>query len=321
MHKPLRFLKTLPAICTVVLAALALPSQAITFTEPESAPWVWVQDVPEGCVARLETHNKIYVGACLNRVPHGRGLYFADQKLLAARANNGKVYKTTAYTVSDTDLDIYAQKADYLAAFHAIFLLADNFQYTLSGPKDSAVYQAVTRFVTQYNDVAQNDDMTQARQKQETAQLNGFARAYTTVNNQRESGLAARMLQEWQGHLTPAQTAQVQALQTTFAKQEQMERDRRAQEAAAYATRLAQDEQQRLAYRQSRIKTACNGFYPGYVARYNRGGLLGTADKYVVRYLNAGRSTVTIEGTDSGNSLAYGQVVELSCIDLLERTE
>ncbi|RFO97708.1 hypothetical protein DIC66_07595 [Rhodoferax lacus] len=302
-------------------AAIPFAASAITFSEPASVGWTWMEDVESGCVAKLEAHNKIYVGNCANRIPHGRGVYFENTKLLSARLNNGKLYKTEPYQPNDPDLARFLDKAQYIASFHSIFLVGDEFQNLLPGPQDSAVYKLATRFIGQYQTTAQNDDLAQARLKQESAKQNGFARAYATVSNQQESALAARMLQDWQGQLTAEQAEQVKTLRSNFERQEQLARDKRAREDAEYAKRRAQEEEQRLAYRQSRIKTACNGFYPGYVARYNRGGFLGTPDRYVVRYLNAARSAVTIEGTDSGNSLAYGQMLELSCIDLLERTE
>ena len=63
---------------------------------------------------------------------------------------------------------------------------------------------------------------------------------------------------------------------------------------------------------------ACKNYYVGYVGEWQRTGWLATGEKFVVRYTNPDRKLVTIEATESGNSLSYGENKGLSCFDLLQ---
>ena len=63
---------------------------------------------------------------------------------------------------------------------------------------------------------------------------------------------------------------------------------------------------------------ACERYYVGYVGQLKGTGWFATNDSFVIRYTNFDRKSVTIEGTESGNSLEYGKHVELSCFDLLQ---
>ena len=60
---------------------------------------------------------------------------------------------------------------------------------------------------------------------------------------------------------------------------------------------------------------ACDKYYPGKVGTVKGGGFFATDDGYVVRYVNKDLGTVTIEGTEGGNSLKSGEVVEMYCND------
>lgn len=65
-----------------------------------------------------------------------------------------------------------------------------------------------------------------------------------------------------------------------------------------------------------RYERSCDNYYPGRTGVINSRGLLSTDDQYVVRYVNNERKMITIEGTEGGNSLNYGEYRELSCSEL-----
>lgn len=299
-----------------------LPAQAIEFAAPAAVAWTWLEDVDSGCKARLaqQVHNQIYVGTCKGRVPHGRGIYFENNKSLAVRVNDGKIYKTDPIS-ADADVARFSDAAKYIAAFHSLFLLTHDFESTLPNPNGSAVYRAAESYLRTYGSSAPADELAEARRQQDSARLAAFDHALATLTRQGSSQWVSDLQRSWQGQLSSDQEATLRSLEQRFAKAEQLEREHQARIEADNARRSAAAALAHQQWRDSQMKTACNRFYPGYVARYNRGGLLGTADAYVVRYLNAGRQSVTIEGSASGNSLSYGQIVELSCIDLLERSE
>lgn len=309
-------------VIATLLGGGILPVQAIEFTAPVVVAWTWLEDLDYGCKARLgqQIHNRIFVGTCKGRVPHGRGILFENNKSSAVRVNEGKIYKTDPIN-KESDVEQFVPAANYIAAFNSLFLLNHDFKSPLPNPNGSAVYRAAEIYLRTYGESAPGEELTQARRQQELARLAAFEHALATLNYRRSSPEVTDMQSRWQGHLNSSQEFTLKSLQQTFAKAEQLERDRQAEIEADNAQRAAASALARQKWRDSRMKTSCNDFYPGYVARYNRGGLFDTADSYVVRYLNADRKSVTIEGRASGNSLSYGQIVELSCIDLLERSQ
>lgn len=98
-------------------------------------------------------------------------------------------------------------------------------------------------------------------------------------------------------------------------KAEKEARAKRRREAEALAKRKAEEEARQDAYD---YEHACERYYVGYVGEYERSGWLATGENFVVRYTNPDRKLVTIEATEGGNSLSYGENAELSCYDLLQ---
>lgn len=71
----------------------------------------------------------------------------------------------------------------------------------------------------------------------------------------------------------------------------------------------------------ARAAAKCNRYYPGYVGRLKAYALLATTDRFITKYVNKDRGMVTIEGTDGGNSLGYGEIREYDCGRLKEDEE
>ena len=313
------------------LLGLPLLSQAITFVTEPAITWNLVEPVTNGCVTQLKdaVHNHIYVGAC-NQVsqPHGRGILFKDALQYAVKANEGKIFsqellnKVTPQTVRQGDsvvtgLEPFTSKADYIFKFNRVFLLPLTSNINIPTLSDSPKWVAAEQFLNAYP-TSTNGDVIRPQMVQ--AQEAAFNKGWSFVKNTRDSSQAQTLLSIWQTRLNAEQLQEVRVALAEYAKEEQAKRDERARREADLARQRDEQEQIRLADRAKRAKFACNQFYPGYVGQYKGTGFLATHDAYVVRYVNKGMESVTIEGTASGNSLKWGSVLELACVDLLDRT-
>lgn len=309
---------------TVLLASiLAFHSitEALEFVDSSSkvTAWEWVEDTNGGCIAKMPTyaHNNIYIGFCTNKLPHGRGLIF-ENKIYSVKMNSGREFSREDRIIEGVSQ--FLGDAQYIQDFHTIFLIKDEF-INIPSASDSGVYKAANYFLNKYAQRAKNDDINVAKLKLEQAKKNTFNYALDGVRKSSSSESAIVFLQKWAGDMPQNVQFEIEAVKLSRLNNERVAKEQLEKQTAENAKRRAEEERQRIDHRNKRALTACNDFYAGFVGRYNSGGLFATDDTYVVRYVNAGVRTVTIEGTNSGNSLKRGEHRELSCIDLLEKTK
>lgn len=306
---------------------------AITFVTEPIVVWNMIEAVPNGCVTQLkdQVHNHIYVGACNHASqPHGRGILFKDAQKYAVKANEGKMFSQELLNkagnqtgnqpeVALIELEPFINKAEYVFKFNRVFLLPLNSSTSIPTLRDSPKWVAADEFLVAYPN-ALSAERDSVRLQMAQAQEAAFGKGWNFVQNARVSGQAQNLLTIWQNKASVEQLQEVRLALTVYAKEEQTRRDEQARRDADQARQRDEQERVRLADRAKRAKFACNQFYPGYVGQYKGTGFLATYDAFVVRYVNKGMESVTIEGTASGNSLKWGSVVEMACVDLSDRT-
>jgi hypothetical protein len=275
------------------------------------ASWTKVEDVNSGCVSfhGRDKNDYLWVGPCAAAIPHGKGYTVKQGVLTTSAMNQGREYRN-GFPAEAEDRDRYFPKAAYLGAYTTVIYARDAADRVV-GPAESAVILSADRFLRDYSATATQDDLstvTQIRARSQKALLDG---GYAIAAIANSPSVIEDYLQKWGGQI-PKERAR-ELTQRKTALEQQMEANARAR-AKQEQLAAAQREQERARMR----KTACSLFYPGYVGKYEGNGFLATADRFVVRYVNPSASTVTIEGMHSGNTLTYGQHVELSCFSLWE---
>jgi hypothetical protein len=115
------------------------------------------------------------------------------------------------------------------------------------------------------------------------------------------------------------QVAQAQQGIDAIRRQQEKDRQERLKREREEAAQARAHQQAEEARKQEIVKRGCKDIYPGKTGRISgKVFFLDTVDSYIVRYVNAERRMVTIEGTgNGGGALKYGQMHEISCADLL----
>ncbi len=296
-------------------------ANAIEFKKRDPAHWITLDKVADGCVARLgaDIHNGIYVGLCnTHGVPAGRGILFDGARQYLVKVTDGHIYSKLPY-LRDPDLIRFADHADMIAALHLTHLAAHDFRSPLPMPSDSRRYQLGQAYLARYANANANDTADVKRIMTDAVQA-AFSAGLNHVLAQRSSRLVVDFTRQWTGIASAEALVPLGPLGQEFASEEARDRERRERAAAERERQQELTERRIQEDRARRIPTACNGFYAGYTGHFQGRGLLATKDRYVVRYVNADRRMVTIEGNESGNSLQYCELLEIPCIDLLERT-
>lgn len=301
-------------------------ASAIEFKAPAPSALQWQADLPDGaCLAASPTapHELVYMGNCVDKLPHGRGILLAGRKLFFVKFNSGREFERSA-NWQDPSVAAYRAAAEYQWAWHGIFVASKQFEADMPGPADSPTFVAATSFLARYGTQASQVERDAAQQEANKATAAALELATRVLRSGASARLTAEFLRKWplgQGPVSPALRAEAETLLTQRVTQERLAQEAEQRRTAEAARQREIDEVTRIAARNKLAFTVCERFYPGMVARYDQGGFFGTADPYVVRYVNARQRTVTIEGTGSGNSLTYGQHRELACIDLWEKTK
>ncbi|MDO9234646.1 MAG: hypothetical protein Q7U28_01260 [Aquabacterium sp.] len=292
-----------------LLACAFTHAFGIEFISPAASQrWVRVEDVATGCMASEGNGLKVklWVGDCQGVLPHGIGFIIDQGQLYSGGMNQGREYRRAA--ASETaSIEAYRARAAYLASYTAVLFAP---KQTDQAPGTSALSLRAANYLKAYPDApeAERANVSAALQNNEDSLCDA---GYTSAAAATEVYLITQYLQKWGGLLDAGRKKNLTDRVARLDAQAQVSRER-----AHVADLAAQAEREQLRQRMS--KTACSLFYPGYVGKYKGNGWLATADAFVVRYLNAPAKRVTIEGTDSGNSLKYGQYRELSCFELWE---
>lgn len=292
-----------------LLACAFTRAFGIEFISPTASQrWVRVEDVATGCMASEGEglRGKLWVGDCQGVLPHGIGFIIDQGQLYSGGMNQGREYRRAGATET-ANIEAYLPRASYFYSYTAVLFAP---RQTDQAPGASVVSQRAAHFLKTYPAAPEADRVavSQALQANEDTQRDA---GYASAAASSEVYVITQYLQKWGGLLDAGRKKTLTDRVARLEAQAQASRER-----ARVADQAAQAEREQL--RQRMAKTACSLFYPGYVGKYKGNGWLATADAFVVRYLNAPAKQVTIEGTDSGNTLKYGQYRELSCFELWE---
>lgn len=247
----------------------------------------------------------VWVGLCQNDLPHGKGYLIERQYALLRLANKGRIINTQG-AVDSSGLESITQHKvfwhDYVAVINAP-------HEREKGPNQTALSQKIKHFLSSHGNAPDRfkQKVRELEIEDRQRQINSGYQASLKSNS---TQYVERYLDWWQPQLSQEQIATLNNRIDLLVRQ--------SEEKNARAERLSQAEQQR---REHMRLHACELFYPGYVGKYQTRGLLGSSTSdYVVRYVNSQQSRVTIEGR-GGLALKFGEMLELSCFDLWERSQ
>lgn len=295
---------------TIPLVALlaSISAQAIDFSDiATDNNWRVVDTIQNGCVASDPSAKPVkrqWVGDCSGDRPHGKGYLITEGLLQSAAANQGRIYRIETSRNLPTMLP-YLARAEYLSMLQQIIFTPPQMH---QGPNASQLAQRAQTFLNRYADAPAEDraTVTTLWRNDEARQMrDGIARAGQTVH----SIEIATFLEAWGSHLSPEVR---QSLIKREATLKQQYREAAEQQQRASQAREAERDQKR--------KNACQDYYPGHVGRYKSSGFMALEVGYVVRYVNPGRKTVTIELTDKGLG-SYGELKEIACFDLWDNAK
>jgi len=273
--------------------------------------WTVIDIIVNGCSAYegKNRYNTLWVGDCSDGLPHGKGFIIAQGKLFLGGMNRGREYRRIA-PIETPDVQQYFNKANYLADFTGVIYSEKENKI---GQKQSILTKRAMYFLSTYQD-APFADRKLIEKISSDDELRILNQDYISMLDTNVSSDIRNYINQW-ADLLPNQKKR-----ELFARADMLDAsEKKRTESAAAAARQVALEKQNL--REKMRVSACNIFYPGYVGKYKSTGWLATADQFIVRYVTAAAKSVTIEGVESGNSLKYGQHVELSCFNLWERSQ
>lgn len=302
------------ALVLLVGCCVTTSAHAITFTDSsQTNNWTVIQTQATYCVAehkQKEPNSHVWVGECQANIPHGRGYLIQRGSRHPVVSRQGATVPHHALHDFENNLALQ-QQADYLADFYSVLFVNQNIAYA---PQQSAMYKAGSEFLQKHPNAPQTD-RTKIEALIESVEKKSYQSALERVSGDVASSRdIAHFLTTWGDRVSNVEKAEWQKKQVQKEKEEKAEAIRQEK---LRQEQLVAEERRRADLQ----KNACTYLYPGYVGRYDSGTWLSTPDAYVVRYVNADRKTVTIEGTSGGNSLAYGQYLELSCFQLMEKSK
>jgi hypothetical protein len=296
----------------IVFSLLSTGSPAIEFVNNTvDANWTKMEEIGSGCVAfrGADYPEYVWVGQCSGALPHGKGFSIKRGSVVSAAMNQGREYRS-GFPPEPEDQAMYFERASYIGAYATVFYAQDD-TTRIVGPAESTVLTAADRFLGQFSSRATAEDLAKIKRLRSESEAALMETGYQIASHSNSPATIQEYLTKWDKRISSERQKLLTQRKVGIEKQQA-----EAAEARARQERLAAIEREKV--RERMRKTACSLFYPGYVGRYKGDGLFATSDSFVVRYVNPSASTVTIEGTDSGNTLKYGQYVEISCFYLWE---
>lgn len=299
-------------VTSLAATAAATPALAIEFEDRTTDnSWAVVDTLANGCVASdpsARPTKRQWVGDCADGRPHGRGYLIAEGLLQFAAANQGRIYRTD-HAAKHNELPQYVERANTLASFQGVVFAP---RQQNQPPNSSVLAQRAKAYLDQFGHAPAEDRATvTALWRDDEARLmrEAIAEAMQTPHSSR----VASALEAW-GSTMPPDTRQ------TLIKREAALKEQYRVAAEKASQQRQREAQAREAERDRKRQTACQDYYPGAVGRYQGTGFMALTHSYVVRYVNAGRGTVTIEMTDKSLG-SYGEIQEFSCFHLWERSK
>lgn len=303
-------LKPLPKVLLTVMLLQTSQLYAVTFIETGThVDWFTIEKQDTYCTAHHKKKAKdsyVWIGECNKEgFPYGRG-YIIDNgysyNLYAI--NTGEPVKLSSEIPKDMLTNTaWIQRSTYLRDFYKVlFTTKDNG----NSPNTSKIWLAGSDFLAKYPHTDSNDRL-RIENLMKDAEVQSYQTALKNAKNSNYQTDIKNFLTTWSSQIDPADKS--------FLQNRIRNLEAQAKQRAEEQKRQAIAEQQR---KEDLRKNGCSYLYAGYVGKYKRSGWLATADSYVVRYVNSSRNSVTIEGTSSGNTLKYGQYVEMPCYQLLE---
>jgi len=253
------------------------------------------------------TPSEIWVGLCKNDLPQGKG-YLIDKNIALLRlANNGRIINAQG-AVNISGLEALTNHKTFWSGYSAVIHSPKELR---KGPSQSAISLNGHNFLALHGQHAPEALKQKVKELMNADRLQQIESGYEAALSSGSQTQISRYLQWWGSDITDQQKSRLESHSNML--------QARTAENQARAERNAKAEAERRNYMRQH---ACNQFYSGYVGKYTVSGLLGTSSSdYVVRYVNPQHNQVTIEGRSSGLVLKFGEMRELSCFDLWERSQ